>query len=189
MKDEQAFDTLLSSLAAALDDSLARHLAAASRGDVKALDAEMELQRQLLGARKKLEALRKDWPLPVGQQRAAARPAPSRAKARRGTRSSKLKRGQKTPEAAYVLPILQALDEMGGRGAAPDVVDRVGEIMAADLNDHDRAAVKSGDVRWRNTTHWARSTMKEQGLIAAGSRRGIWEITEAGRAYLREQGQ
>jgi len=187
VKNEQAFETLLAGLAAALNESLARHSAAASKGDLKALDAETELQRQLLSARKKLEALRKAWPLPVGQQRATERPAAPRPKAKRAPRTKKLERGQKTPQAAYVLPILQALDEMGGRGAAPDVVDRVGQIMADDLNEHDRSTVKSGDIRWRTTAHWARHEMKEQGLLAADSRRGTWEITEEGRVYLRDQ--
>jgi restriction system protein len=39
---------------------------------------------------------------------------------------------------------------------------------------------------------WARNKLKDQGLIAANSPRGIWEITDAGRRYLeslkREQG-
>ena len=186
MKNEQAFETLLAGLAAALNESLARHSAAASKGDLKVLDAEMELQRRLLGARKKLEALRKAWPLPVGQQRAASSAAP-RPKAKRAPRTQKLKRGQKTPQDAYVLPILQVLDEMGGRGAVPDVLDGVGQLMADDLNEHDRSTVKSGDIRWRNTAQWARNRMKEQGLLAAGSRRGTWEITEEGRVYLRDQ--
>lgn len=180
MKDEQAFETLLASVTEALNRSLARHSAAASRGDLKALDAEMELQRRLVGARKKLEALHKAWPLPE-----AEKPAPRPKK--RAPRATRLGRGQKTPDAAYVLPILQALDEMGGRGRAPDVVDRVGEIMAGDLNEHDRGKVRSGEVRWRNTAHWTRFDMVQRGLLAANSRRGTWEITDAGRAYLRER--
>ncbi|RPI58749.1 MAG: hypothetical protein EHM56_00960 [Chloroflexi bacterium] len=186
MKNEQAFETLLAGLAAALNESLERHSAAASKGDLKALEAETELQRQLVEARKKLQALQKAWPLPIGKRPAAGKPAAPRPKAKRAPRAQKLKRGQKPPQDAYVLPILQALDEMGGRGAVPDVLDRVGQIMADDFNEHDRSTVKSGDIRWRTTAHWARHEMKEQGLLAAGSRRGIWEITEEGRVYLRD---
>lgn len=186
MTDDQAFETLTASLAAALDESLARHSAAVQKGNVNAVDAEAEVQRQLLAARKKLQALQNTWPLPA-EKRRPARPAAPRQPRKRSTRAKALRRGQMTPQGAYYAPILQALEEMGGRAPTADVVDRVGEIMAGDLNEHDRAAVRSGSLRWRTTAQWARNAMREQGLLAAGSRRGIWEITEQGRAYLREQ--
>lgn len=184
---EQAFQRLQASLAAALDESLARHSQAALKGNLKTLDTETDLQRKLLGARSQLEALRATWPLPLGEHRASDGPTSVKPKRKRSSRPQKLKRGQKTPDGAYVLPILQALDEMGGRGATAKVVDRVGEIIRGHLNEYDRAKLQSGDIRWRNTAEWARNEMKEQGLVAADSPFGIWEITEQGRAYLREQ--
>jgi hypothetical protein len=186
VNDDQAFETLTASLATALDESLARHSAAVQKGNVHAVDTETEVQRQLLGARKKLQTLRNTWPLPLGKQR-AAKPAAPRQQRKRRPRAKALKRGQMTPQGAYFVPILQILEEMGGRGPAPEVLDRVGRLMAGDLNEHDRAALKSGGIRWRTTAQWARNQLREQGLLAAGSRRGMWEITEQGRAYLREQ--
>jgi restriction system protein len=141
---------------------------------------------KLLDARKRLESLRRAWPLPVGQERAPTKPK-ARPAGKRAPGTQKLKRGQKTPEDAYFLPILQALDEMSGRAATSAIVDRVGEIMGSGLNDYDCAAVPSGELRWRNTAEWARYSMVQQDLLAADSPKGTWEITGRGRAYLREQ--
>jgi len=38
--------------------------------------------------------------------------------------------------------------------------------------------------RWRNTAQWARHSMVKEGLLKADSPRGIWEITDAGRASI-----
>jgi len=41
-------------------------------------------------------------------------------------------------------------------------------------------------IRWRNTARWARQWLVREGLLTSDSPRGVWEITEAGRAHLRE---
>lgn len=95
--------------------------------------------------------------------------------------------GQRTPEQDFYLPILAALEEMGGRGKAREVLDRVGQLMQHRLSDADRERLPSGrDIRWRNVAQWARYKMVQEGLLASDSPKGIWEITETGRAYLRE---
>ncbi len=40
-------------------------------------------------------------------------------------------------------------------------------------------------IRWRNTAQFARNTMVRKGLLKSNSARGIWEITEAGRRFLK----
>ena len=86
-----------------------------------------------------------------------------------------------------MLPLLQALVEMGGRGAAALVVDRVGAALARVLTDFDRQPLHSGDPRWRNTAHWTRSQLVQRGMLSKTSPRGIWEITPEGRKYLEEK--
>ena len=55
------------------------------------------------------------------------------------------------------------------------------------LNKVDFELLPSGnDYRWRNTACWARNTMIKEGLIKKDSPRGIWEITEKGKIYLKE---
>jgi hypothetical protein len=58
-----------------------------------------------------------------------------------------------------------------------------------ELPERDRGTLESGDIRWRNTAQWARNDMRNQGLLAATSPTGIWEITQRGQTYLQEQGE
>ena len=44
-------------------------------------------------------------------------------------------------------------------------------------------------LRWRNTAQWAKSAMVKESLLKADSRRGIWEISDAGRRQLGGQGR
>jgi hypothetical protein len=100
----------------------------------------------------------------------------------------RLERGVRTPEDAFRIPILETLVEMGGAGKTADVLDRVGEILKGELKDVDYEPLpSSGMLRWRNTTQWARNAMVNEGLMKDDSPRGVWEIDEAGRAYLEGQ--
>lgn len=92
----------------------------------------------------------------------------------------------RTPEPAFRLPILQALAELGGSSKVNDVLDRVGQLMEGTLRpvDFERLVSEPSDFRWRNTAHWARLEMVHAGLLKEGSKRGVWEITDQGRAYL-----
>ncbi len=103
----------------------------------------------------------------------------------------KLRRGERTPEPAYYRPILQTLVKLGGRARVCDVLDRVYELMRPQLKPmHFEPLPGDPDVpRWRNCAMWARNTMVKQGLICDDSPRGIWEITEKGRQWLRENGE
>jgi hypothetical protein len=88
------------------------------------------------------------------------------------------------PEREYWRPILETLVEMGGSGPANDVIDAVGLRLRDRLLEKDYDQLDIGETRWRNRTRFARLRMKEQGLLRAGSHRGVWEVTPAGRTYL-----
>jgi restriction system protein len=93
--------------------------------------------------------------------------------------------GVKTSDKEFRLPILQALVELGGSGAASDVLDIVERKMRMHFKDVDYDVLADGrSLRWRNTAQWERQAMKEAGLIKPDSPRGVWEITEQGRLYL-----
>src|SRR5262249_41976563 len=98
----------------------------------------------------------------------------------------RLRRGLRTPEAAFYQPILQVLVELGGRAPIRQVLDRVGQVMQEVLQDVDYQPLASDPElpRWRNTAQWARNTMVQEGMLKNDSRRGIWEISEAGRQSL-----
>ena len=98
----------------------------------------------------------------------------------------KLKRGLKTPENHYYVPILQALIELGGSASVTAVLDLVEVKMKHYLNDYDFQPIpsKPTQARWNNTARWARYTLITQGLLSSSSPIGIWEITEAGKIWL-----
>jgi hypothetical protein len=98
-----------------------------------------------------------------------------------GTRAAP---GSILPEGDYWVPILRALDEMGGSGAAADVTDRVGQFLAEELRDRDHEYNATGEIRWRNRTAFARNSMKDRGLLSRTSPRGVWEMTDEGREYF-----
>lgn len=102
-----------------------------------------------------------------------------------GERRTKLKRGLRSPETAFYVPILKALDELGGTARTADVVTRVGELMADALLPDDREPLPSTGVpRWENTTQFARYSMVRGGLLKPDSRRGVWTISEKGVEHL-----
>ena len=102
----------------------------------------------------------------------------------------RLQRGLRTPDQAYYLPILAALAALGGRGKSSDIVDTVGKSMQHQLRDVDFEALASDPnmPRWRNTAHWARFQMIQDGLLKDDSKRGVWEISDMGRAFLNDSG-
>lgn len=97
---------------------------------------------------------------------------------------SRVTPGSILPIAAYWRPILRILAEAGGAAPAHEVIDALEERMAGEFTERDRDTVRNGEVRWRNRARFARLRMKERDLLSRTSRRGIWEITERGRAYL-----
>ncbi len=99
----------------------------------------------------------------------------------------RLARGIKTPDKAFWVPILAALEDLGGSGRIGEVLDRVEKMVRDKLFEVDRERLRDGrTIRWQNTAAWARFKMVKAGLLSANSPRGVWEITDAGRAYLRE---
>jgi restriction system protein len=185
INSQQAFATLLEQLDVALQESLARSNRAAQQGDFDAVEIEVERQRNLVSARNQLQTLQELWPGLVGESKKTEKKSAPVAK--RSSRAQRLPKGSATSRKAFRLPILAVLEEMGGSGRMADVLNRVGEMMAHILNETDRGLTHTGQtVRWRHAAQWVRQRMKDEGLLAADSPHGIWEITEMGHAYLRE---
>lgn len=92
-----------------------------------------------------------------------------------------------TPVSAYWKPMLEALADLGGSAERDVVVQLVGKKLSGTLTDADKQMLPSGgQIRWENRIAFQRENMKRQGLIRADSPRGIWEITEEGRRWLKD---
>lgn len=133
----------------------------------------------LTAFRDRIATLRKEW-----EDLAAAAERAEDEETRAARRNlGRLRKGIRTPEAAYRLPILRVLADMGGSGRVGEVLERVGQLMKPILKDVDYQPLASSpdNPRWRNAAQWARSSMIREGLLRADSPRGIWEITDKGR--------
>ncbi|KXB96977.1 MAG: hypothetical protein AA908_09345 [Chlorobi bacterium NICIL-2] len=117
---------------------------------------------------------------PAGPGTSEAAPAPMK---RRGPTPT----GLRTPERAFVLPILQTLAEKGGQADAASVVEGVLERMRHQLKQSDFETTATSDQpRWKVSLYLARSAMVRQGLLRNDTPRGIWAISEQGERYLAE---
>jgi hypothetical protein len=82
----------------------------------------------------------------------------------------------------FVLPILQALQELGGKGTARQVIDQIGAILDP--------SIKNGQPDsngWRLAVQTASAAMVKKGYISATSPEGEWKLTTKGRLYFFEQ--
>jgi len=90
-------------------------------------------------------------------------------------------KGKSLPQSFYRPLILKALAEMGGRGRAKEVLERVFELAKLHLSPVDLEFVSSlSEERWSNRVRWERFNMINDGLLRSDSPQGIWELTEAG---------
>lgn len=172
---KEAFDVLLNELRQALKNAQDAGTRAFQEGRFEEARVAAKRAEAITGELKKLEALQRQWST-LTQGTKAPKP-----------KGRRVPRGTKTPQEAFYLPILAALEEMGGGGRVQEVLDRVEARMKDRLRDVDWQLLSDErTARWRNTAAWARYEMVQQGLLASDSPRGVWEITEAGRAYLQE---
>ncbi|MBZ0168391.1 Mrr restriction system protein [Candidatus Methylomirabilis lanthanidiphila] len=80
----------------------------------------------------------------------------------------------------YFGPVVEALKELGGSGS-PDEVRAVVASRLAISEQEQSEQLSSGSSRFDNQVAWARFYLTRAGLLDS-SRRGIWSLTEKGRA-------
>jgi hypothetical protein len=184
---DEAFEILLEEI----EEVVNKHFdALASAGSERNItDAKQILERaeKLSDYRQKVSAIRKEWrTLQIVSVEPPATPKHPQPKPQQPTPSGRLARGQRTPEEAFYLAILDSLVELGGSGPIASVIDRVHEKMKSRLKEPDLQVLKSTNMpRWRNTAMWARNNLKEEKLMKSDSPFGIWAITEAGKAWAK----
>jgi hypothetical protein len=101
-----------------------------------------------------------------------------------GAKRTRVRKGSLLDEREYELPILQTLAEHGGRAAAREVIERVGQLVDDRLTPMDRENVETGGIRWQARVQFARLRLKDKGDVKDDSPRGVWEISEQGRDRL-----
>lgn len=82
-----------------------------------------------------------------------------------------------TPHRIWVLPILRALQQLGGRGRPKEVIAEIQNQVGDRLTPLQWAYLVKG-----NHVRWSRLALRKAGLVAGPT--GTWELTELGRLYL-----
>jgi hypothetical protein len=122
------------------------------------------------------DALRALLGLEPASEKACA-PLPATGPTHRRSRASA---GELLSIAEYEFPLLRALSQLGGSAPSSRVKEAVEPLLIEKLTDLDRERLQSGEVRWENRLGFARLRAIHQGHMRSNSRRGIWELTEAG---------
>lgn len=157
---------------------------AMNEGDYDTATAVIDFAKRLLAFQKKVAGLEKEWD-DLEDLRDKATPAVQEIVSKRFFGRSK--RGDITPQEAYCAPILEILIEMGGSGKTKDVIAKVGPAMKGILKpkDYEKTTTRAKELRWENTTRWARQRMVDDGRLKPDSPNGTWEISQKGRAWLK----
>ena len=95
-------------------------------------------------------------------------------------RQARAKTGELLPLAGYELPVLRAISQAGGAAWRAEVRDAVEAALTERLTAVDRGPLQSGEIRWENRLGFVRLRLIERGHLRSGSRRGLWELTDAG---------
>ncbi len=177
------FEMLLEEVEAEIDFFTRIGSRAFESRDFRKVDEARTQAEKVTAFRDKVAALRKEWDTISGSE--AEEDEETKAERRN---LGRLRKGLRTPEAAYYLPILKALIELGGSAKMPAVLDKVHKAMKPILKDVDHEPLASGPdmPRWRNSAQWARNTMRQEGLLKDDSPHGTWEITPAGKGRVQQ---
>lgn len=180
-----AFEILLEEVEAEIDFINGVGAKAFEARDYERVKEAHERAGVLIAFRDRVATLRTEWDALAA---VADREEDDETKAERRN-LGRLRKGARTPDKVFRIPILKVLTEMGGSGKVGDILDRLGRAMKPILKDVDYQPLASdpNNLRWRNTAQWARNSMVKDGLLKPDSPRGVWEITEAGKQQLRSQ--
>lgn len=181
-----AFEILLEEVEAEIDFINGVGSKAFGARDYDRAKEALERAAVLTAFRDKVASLRSEWDALAA---VADREEDDETKAERRN-LGRLRKGTRTPDKAFRVPILKVLAQMGGAGKVGDILDRLGKAMKPILKDVDYQPLASdpNNLRWRNTAQWARNSMVKDGLLKPDSPRGVWEVSDTGKSYLKTHG-
>jgi hypothetical protein len=143
----------------------------------------LEICKKVRAFKEKVENLKSEW----DDIFSGVAYTPTKNGSYRKKKNKRLERGLRTPEEKFILPILEALIELGGEAHAKDVLGRVHAKMKNILNSYDYEDLSSNNQkRWEITALWAKYRMVKEGLLDRSVPRGVWRITEKGRKFYQD---
>lgn len=186
------FDVLKQELALQKRQLGSASKAAIDKGNYEAAEKILVQIRELDGLQKRLDSLAVDleqWAKDSGVAIEGFPIAGNCPAVPQKDAPQKQKRQKKTQQTEYFVPILETLVSGGGRMKTNDVLNQVFEKVKDRLLPYDLKPLKSNPAmpRWRNTAQWGRNSLRELGYMRSDSPKGIWEISDQGREWLRQQ--
>lgn len=134
----------------------------------------------------KVRALQREW---LQAQTKSRKPVRARRFSPSKPHRTSPHMGEHTPREAFRKPILETLATLGGKAPASDVLRLVCKQMQPHFKPADWAPFASNPTisRWKSTAHQCRHYLVREGLLKDDSPHGIWEITDAGREWLKQE--
>jgi hypothetical protein len=86
--------------------------------------------------------------------------------------------GQKLPQKEFRAPLIATLRELDGSAHVSEIRPVLEKKVQHMLGEADYELVTNGDPRWWNAACWERDAMVKDGILATGSKRGYWELSE-----------
>ena len=80
----------------------------------------------------------------------------------------------------------EIVSDRGGTAPSREIIEAVGRKLESRLTLADKEKTSSGVIRWQNRIQFVRLRLVEEGLLARDSGRGIWSLTDAGRARIKD---
>jgi len=87
------------------------------------------------------------------------------------------------------MPLMKVLLELGGSAEVHDIRKKMLLAVKDRLTKDDYEPVTTGEERWWNATCWERSDLVKEGLFRSDSPRGVWELSDEGRAFMRARSE
>jgi hypothetical protein len=109
----------------------------------------------------------------LGRAVPAKAPDPSKVEPKRPAAGA-----QKLPQKELRWPLVETLRELGGGAHVSEIKALLEKKVEHKLGEADYLPVSTGDARWWNAACWERDAMVKEGLLASGSKRGYWELSE-----------
>lgn len=156
-------------------------------GDYSTAEGVLDFAKRLLAFRSRVEGLGLEWSELEGlRDESSCAVQEIVSKRFFGRRAS----GEITSHVDFCRPILEVLVEMGGKGRTKAVLDRVAEKMKPVLKpkDYENHESRGKQIRWRNSAQWARNLMANEDGRMKKTPRGVWEISDKGREWMKGSG-
>jgi hypothetical protein len=181
MKVSEALEGLFQALKSELEDAKSTGARAFEAGEFDSAQSAAEKGAAIGAILESAQQIRDQW---QAYQEDSAPPIDPIPVVSKEPEKKKPKSG--TSEESFFIPILSALEGMGGKASAEDVLDQVELIVSGELAPSEFVAVDGGEPRWRNTAYSASMLMVRKGLLHTSASKDEWQITPKGRLYFLE---